>query len=420
MSPEVNKTVLDNGVRLISESLPSAYSTSVGLWVESGSRDEDPAQGGASHFIEHMAFKGTARRGPLEIARVIDRLGGHANAFTSKENTCFHGRALTEHLAEMVDVLVDIFAHPAYDPVELERERQVILQEIFAVEDTPDDLVHVLFGQNFWPDHPLGRPVLGTVETVTALGRDTVMERLAAAYVPANLVVAAAGALSHDDLLNLLAEPLGKLPVRPSPLDRRPPRHTPGLNVTARPSEQAHVVLGAPAPGAAEPERFASALLNIILGGNMSSRLFQEVRERRGLAYAVFSFQNTYADCGVQSVYLGVAPERAAEAVRVVMDEMARLGSEALDEAELADAKDHLKGSILLAAESTDTRMSRLAKNEFNFGRHKPLSEVIAELEAVTAEQVVALTRDILARDKLAVTVLGPVDPEALSREAGL
>lgn len=415
------KTVLDNGVRLLSETLPQAYSVALGLWVEVGSRDEPASLGGVSHFIEHMAFKGTARRDALTLAREIDRLGGHANAFTGKENTCFHARALAEHLPELGDILCDILLHPSYDPVELERERQVILQELSFVDDSPDELVHVLFSEAFWPGHALGRPILGTAETVGNLGRQAMLDYMDANYSPANLVVAAVGAVDHQRLVALLGDEFNALPTRPFAGRRTSPAVKPGLLVVRRDLEQVQVAMGAPAPANASPERFAAALLNTILGGSMSSRLFQEVRERRGLAYSIYSYLSSYSDVGMLGVSMGVAPDKAAEALAVALDEMERLAQPgAILHEELAHAKDHLKGSILLSAENPESRMSRLARNEFTFGRAVPMEEVIANIEAVEMEQLTALARDGLARNRLGVTVLGAVDETPLAKELGL
>ncbi len=416
---KVEKTVLPGGVRLVSESQPHAYSVTLGMWLEVGSRDEGPLQSGVSHFIEHMAFKGTAGRSALDIAREIDRLGGLANAFTSKENTCFHARALANHLPELCDLLTDLALRPALDPQEMEREREVILQEICSVEDTPDELVHVLFGQNFWPDHPLGRPVLGSEETVTALDRQAIQDYMRATYLPQATVISAVGNLEHQRLVDLLGETLMALPQRPSALARKPPVSRPGLHVIGRELEQVHLTLGTPAPSATSDERFVAALLNLILGGNMSSRLFQEVRERRGLAYAVYSYLSSYSDSGLLGVYLGVSPARAAEALRVVRQEMERLAAEPVGEHELADARESLKGSILLAAENPESRMSRLARNEYNFGRDVPLDEAVAQVEAVTAADLEGLAGRMLDTARLGVTVLGPVDEDSFRAEVG-
>jgi len=385
--------------------------------MEVGSRDEEPAQGGISHFIEHMAFKGTARRDALAIARELDRLGGLANAFTSKEFTCFHARTLASHLPDITDILSDIFLNPAFAPAELERERQVILQEISSVEDTPDELVHVLFGQQYWPGHSLGRPVLGSNQSVAGMSRADLQAYMAAGYAPQRLVVAAVGDLEHERLLELMGPALSGLSARPGADGRRPPREQPGLAVVPRASEQVHVAMGAPAPSAVDPDRFAAALLNVILGGNMSSRLFQEVREKRGLAYAVYSYLSSYSDCGLLGVYLGVAPGRSPEALAVVRAEMARLAAEPVGDEELAHAKEHTKGSILLAAENPENRMARLARNEFNFGREVTLEEVAAQVEAVQVADITRLAVRCLDPARLGVTVLGPAEAERLHRD---
>lgn len=415
----IEKTVLDNGVRILTERNPQAFSVTVGLWMEVGSRDEDPAHGGVSHFIEHMAFKGTARRSPLDIAREIDRLGGLANAFTSKEHTCYHARALANRLPEICDLLSDLLLNPTLDPAELERERDVILQEIGSVEDTPEDLVHVLFGEGFWPDHPLGRSVLGSEESVAALDRPAIQAYLTEHYRPRRAVVSAVGNLEHQQVLDLLGPTLAALPSGGQEPARTRPTVNPGLWLAQRDSEQAHLALGLAAPPSSAPERFAAALLNLILGGNMSSRLFQEVREKRGLAYSVYSYLSAYSDCGLLGIYLGVAPERAAEALSVVREELLRLANEPPQEHELLDAKENLTGAILLAAENPESRMSRIARNEYQFGRQVEPAEAAAQVEAVTMEQIADLAADLLRPENLGVMALGPLDQAALTQGLG-
>ncbi len=415
----IEKTVLDNGVRILTERNPQAFSVTVGLWMEVGSRDEDPAHGGVSHFIEHMAFKGTARRSPLDIAREIDRLGGLANAFTSKEHTCYHARALANRLPEICDLLSDLLLNPTLDPAELERERDVILQEISSVEDTPEDLVHVLFGEGFWPDHPLGRSVLGSVESVAALDRPAIQAYLSEHYRPRRAVVSAVGNLEHQQVLDLLGPTLAALPSGGQEPPRTRPTVSPGLWLAQRDSEQAHLALGLAAPSSSAPERFAAALLNLILGGNMSSRLFQEVREKRGLAYSVYSYLSAYSDCGLLGIYLGVAPERAAEALAVVREELLRLAGEPPQEHELLDAKENLTGAILLAAENPESRMSRIARNEYQFGRQVEPAEAAAQVEAVTMEQIADLAASLLRPENLGVMALGPLDQDALTQGLG-
>jgi len=413
----IEKTVLDNGVRVLTERIPQSFSVTMGLWIEVGSRDEDPPRSGISHFIEHMAFKGTDHRSPLDIAREIDRLGGQANAFTSKENTCFHARALAARLPELGDLLIDLLLRPAYSPDELERERSVILQEISYQEDTPDDLVHVLFGENFWPGHPLGRPVLGTAESVAGIDRGTILAYQKQHYQPEGLVVSAVGNLDHQQVVDLISEALGSMPMAPKAGKRSAPTSQPGLHVVPRPLEQVHMVLGHKAPSAVDEQRFAAALLNLILGGNMSSRLFQEVREKRGLAYSVYSFLSAYSDSGALGIYLGVSPDRAAEALRVARGEVEGLASGPISEEELADAKENLTGSILLSVENPESRMSRLARNEINFGCDIPVEDVVAQVETVSAEDVMSLAAQLLVPGELSATVLGATNAEELAKE---
>lgn len=412
------KTILDNGVRIVSERLPDAYSVTVGVWLQVGSRDEAPPLGGASHFIEHMAFKGTARRDPLQIAQEIDRLGGMANAFTSKEHTCFHARALTENMPQICDLLLDLVLSPAYDPTELERERQVILQEISAMEDAPDDLVHVLFGQSYWSGHPLGRPILGTAQSVANLDRQTLLGYLRASYRPQGLVVAAVGNLEHERLVDLVSGPLSKLEPVKGMAKRTAPRPNPELVIKSKDLEQVHVAFGMPAPSAEHPGRFAAAVVNLLLGGNMSSRLFQEVRERRGLAYSIYSYLTSYSDAGMMGIYMGVAPERALEAVSVVREEVAKLAKGPISKQELDDAKQNLRGSILLSTENPESRMSRLARNELLFKRFVPIDEVLEKIEAVDMAKAVGTAKEILGCGPGA-TILGPLGEDAAMRELG-
>lgn len=419
MATVTQKSVLDNGVRVVSESQPHAFSVTVGLWMEVGSRDESPANNGVSHFIEHMAFKGTQRRGTLDIAREIDRLGGMANAFTSREHTCFHCRALAKSLPQMCDLLTDIFLHSALEPQELERERGVILQEISGLEDTPDELVHVLFGERFWPGHPLGRSILGSQETIAALSRGDILAYLEGNYLPGRAVVSAVGNLEHQQVVDLVGPVLSALAARPAGGGRQPPQPQAGLHVVESDLEQVHVALGLPAPKSTDPRRYQLAILNLILGGNMSSRLFQEVRERRGLAYAVYSYLSSYRDAGLLGIYLGVAPERAVEALKVVREELQKLADSPVSPQELADSQENLTGAILLAAENPESRMSRLARNEYNFGRDVPLAEALEQVQAVTQEDLSRLATELLDQRRLAATVLGPVDEDALRRELG-
>ena len=413
-----NKTELDNGVRIVTERMEHVKSASVGIWVNVGSRDEAEQEGGISHLIEHMIFKGTNRRTALEIAKEIDGVGGMSNAFTSKEFTCFHAKVMSDHLPLVTDLLTDIFLESRFDPEDLERERQVILQEIKMVDDTPDELVHVMFAQHLWPGHPVGRPVMGTLGTVGAISRDDIRDYLKRAYLPTRIVISAAGDVDHQAICDLMGPAFSALPQVGPDTSRQPPRTARGLNSVDKGLEQMHVCLGSGFPSIQDERRFAAALLNIILGGNMSSRLFQEIREKRGLAYSVFSFFSAYLDTGMLGIYAGVEPRDARETVRLVLVELDRLLAGDISPQELAASQEHLKGNIILGAESVDNRMTRLAKNELTYNRQIEFDEVLDAVRRVTLDDVVALAREHLQPENLSLTALGPLGeadlPDAL------
>ena len=401
-------------MRIVSQEQPHAFSTSVGVWLALGSRDESKERAGLSHFLEHMAFKGTGRRSVLDIARQIDRLGGNINAFTSKEHTCFYGRAISSNLATMTDLLIDIAFNPLLRDDDLNVERNVILQEIAGVEDTPDDLAFVLFQNDFWPHHALGRSVLGYPETVAAFSVDDFKAYIGEYHKGPQVVIAAVGALSHNRLVDMLAPALSALPAHGAPGRSAAPVPSFGSRVVERDTEQEHIMLGFPGLSAAHPRRIELGLLNLVLGGNMSSRLFQEIRERRGLAYAVYSFLNPYDDSGLWSIYLGVPPERGAESLEVVRSEFKKLREQAVSADELNDAKQSLEGSILLAAENMESRASRLARSEFIFGRDIPLTEILSDLAKITVDDLQQLASEMLDESKLRVLALGPLKEEDL------
>ncbi len=411
----VKKTVLPNGVRVISQDVPHAFSVAFSLWWAVGSRDENDTNSGINHFLEHMAFKGTSHRSTLDIARQIDRLGGHANAFTSKEHTCFHGRALAASLEEMVDLFVDISLNPSLDGDELERERGVILQEIAGMEDTPDDLAFVLLQEDFWAKHPLGFSILGQPEIIESLRTEDMRRYIADYHVPSRLVITAVGNIEHQKFVDMLSPRLHALPSSEMLIERKVPTPNFGARAVLRDTEQEHLVIAAPGLPANHKGRMILALLNLILGGNMSSRLFQEVRERRGLAYSVYSFLHLQEDSGMCGIYLGVPPERANEALTVVRNELERLRSDPVSEQELADAKQSLKGGILLAAENMESKAARLARNEFTFGRHIGLREVLACLETVDIKDLGTLAQELLNPTCLRLLALGPSRLEELN-----
>lgn len=402
------KTVLPNGVRVVSEALPHFHSVSLGVWLNTGSRDETTSENGLAHFLEHMAFKGTTQRSALNLAQEFDQLGGTANAFTTKENTCFHGKVLADQLPRLFDLLSDIVLNPLYDAAELDKERQVVLQEIYTAEDTPDDYVHDLFGRCFWGDSAFGRPIMGQVETVSGFARPLLLEYRRTHYLPQRLVIAAAGRLEHEQLVDMAGTVFGNLSNDLPGGDRPPVATQPGYHHYERDLEQVHLVLGGPAPAAGENTRFVAVLLNLILGGNMSSRLFQEIRENLGLCYAIYSFLHCYSDTGLLGINAAVSPDRLETVLAIIHQEMRKLREETVSPAELQAALDYSRASFYLSAEDSDNRMLRLAKNEINFGRYLSYEEVLAHLAAVTPEQIRDMAQIWLDPDTWQTVCLGP------------
>jgi predicted Zn-dependent peptidase len=408
MTPAADKTTLKNGIRIVTLRMPHFRSVSMGVWVDVGARDETLNESGLSHLIEHMIFKGTKRRSAFQIAKEFDAIGGHTNAFTSMETTCYHAKVLDNHLESMVDILSDIFLYSVFDASELNREKPVILQEIGMMEDSPDDYIHQLAGNAFWGDHALGRSILGPPENIQRFKADTLKEFFSRLYQPERIIISAAGNLSHQQIVDLVGTEFEKIkPGNGFPERSRPQTQT-GLYLYHRDLEQSHICLSVPGLSILDPRRFAGSLLNTILGGNMSSRLFQEIREKRGLAYAVYSFVASYADAGMFGTYAAVEPGKGIETVRLMQRELIRLQGTAVDENEISDAKEFTKGSLLMAAESTDHQMVRLAQNEMHLGRHVPMAEIIAEIESVTPKDILALARDLLDDRQMTLTVLGP------------
>ncbi|MBU0515733.1 MAG: insulinase family protein [Proteobacteria bacterium] len=408
-------SVLDNGVRVITETLPSTYSVSVGVWVDSGSRDEADDVAGISHFIEHMVFKGTGRRSALDIAKQIDRIGGMANAFTSKEHTCFHAKVLRDHLPVMVDLLADLFLASVFDPVEVDREKQVVIQEIKMVEDAPEEFIHVLFGRHFFDDNPLGRPVSGTIDTVAGLDRERLIRHMGDHYLPRRVVIAAAGAVEHDHFLDILRPLFAVLNQRPEPPRPLKPELRPSIEVYPRDLEQVHLCLGTLGPAVTDEDLYPTTLLNVILGGNMSSRLFQEVRENRGLAYSICSFLSSYVEIGSLGVYVAVDPATTHQTLEIIIEQLRGLLRGDIEAAELGAAKEHIKGSILLSAENSDNRMTRLARNLIHFDRYIPYETVIEKIEAVTPDDVQRVAEKFIRPRYLNLVVLGPIAKNAFN-----
>ena len=410
------RDVFDNGVRLITETMDHVRSVSVGVWLTRGSRHEPPEHGGIAHFVEHMLFKGTTTRSAQDIAQEVDCLGGHLDAFTSKEYAGYYIKVLDEHLSKAIDVLSDLVLNPAFASADVEREKKVILEEIKMVEDTPDDLVHELFTQSFWDGHPLGRPILGSPESVEALTSDVLRTYFDGTYTAGSLVIVAVGNVTHERMRELVVPAFGPLPAWSSATNERPPAVLPQALVRTKELEQSHVCLGTSSYPQNHDDRYAAYVLNTMLGGSMSSRLFQNVREKRGLAYAVFSNLSAYRDAGSLTVYAGCANEAVREVVTLVVQELRGMKVEP-PEAELRRAKDHLKGSLMLSLESTSSRMSNLARQEMYFDRQFSLDETLDSIEHVSAADVVRVARDLFANGSLGATVLGQTDGLELSKE---
>jgi predicted Zn-dependent peptidase len=403
----IRKSVLPNGIRVLTEAMPQVVSASIGIWVENGSRYETRTENGVSHFIEHLLFKGTKRRTAAQIAEEIDAVGGVLNAFTGKEYTCYYAKVLGQDLGLATDVLADIFLESIFDPAEIDRERQVVLQEISQAEDTPDDYIGDLFTLRMWEGHPLALPIFGSVETVNSMNRELLTSFMAARYRAERVFIAAAGQVDHDALVRNCTELFGRIEGNGRVETIAPPQTHPGVLNQEKKLEQAHLCIGGPGISQSDPHRYASYVLNTALGGGMSSRLFQEVRERRGRVYSIYSFTSGFLDCGYLAIYAGTNPGWVEEVLEVTVKELAKVARDGLLVAELARAKSQLKGNMLLGMESTDSRMNRLARNEVYFRRDVPLDELAAGIDAVTNDQVVELASACFRRDRMSMVLLG-------------
>jgi predicted Zn-dependent peptidase len=397
--------------------MPHVRSVSIGVWLARGSRHESAEQSGIAHFVEHMLFKGTNTRSAEDIAQTVDSIGGQMDAFTAKEYASYYFKVLDEHLPLAVEVLADIVMNPAFREGDIGREKKVVLEEIKMVEDTPDDLVHELFTESFWQGHPLGRPILGTKETVESLTQDGLRQYFTSTYCAPNLIIAAVGNIEHQQVRDLVMRAFNGLPTDSSPISDAPPLVVPVTLIRNKELEQSHVCLGTSSYPQDHDDRYSSYVLNTVLGGSMSSRLFQNVREKRGLAYAVFSGLSAYRDAGSITVYAGCANDAVDELIDVVIGELRRIKDEPLPDSELRRAKDHLKGSLMLNLESTSSRMSHLARQEIYFDRQFGLDETLVGVERVTPEDVQRVARDLFADGSLAATVLGAVNGLQIPRE---
>ncbi len=413
----VSRTVLPGGLRVVTEFLPAVRSVALGIWVGVGSRDEDHAHAGATHYLEHLLFKGTRRRTALEISAEMDAAGGEMNAFTAKEYTCYYARVLDADLPLAVDILSDMVTSSLITPKDVDAERNVVLEEIAMNEDDPSDTVHEAFTSKLFGDTPLGRPILGTTDSINAITRDQIVEHYQARYTPEHLVVAAAGNLDHDTVVELVRQAFGPAldraaePALPRLTGDHQDGPTVGVGTTliSRGIEQANLVLGCEALARTDERRFALGVLNAAFGGGMSSRLFQEVREKRGLAYSVYSFSGQHADTGMWGIYVGCLPSKADEVLAICRDEIARVVDSGLTDAELARGKGQVRGSIVLSLEDPSSRMSRLGKSELVYPRLEPVDEVLSAIDGVGHDDIRAIAADILTRPK-ALAVVGPFD----------
>ncbi len=414
----IRRQKLPNGLTIITEQMQHIRSASIGIWLQTGSRDEDAEWNGISHFIEHMVFKGTKHRTAEEIARQVDSIGGNLDAFTAKECICFNVKVLDEHVPTALDILSDLVLHPNFDPADISRERGVILEEIKMDEDNPDYLVHEIFTQNFFKDHPLGKPILGTKETVKRFEREPVVKAYGHRFAPGNIIVSAAGNLDHDKFVELVTKQFEHMKPSTNGFHSSAPKTFSRITLRNKKAlEQVQLCLGVPSHPIAHEKRHAGYILNTLLGGGMSSRLFQNIRERQGLAYSIYSDLNPYRDTGCMAVYAGTSLASASKVVQSVIGEFRSLKATPVPEEELRRSKAQLKGSLMLSLESSSARMANLARQEMYFDRFYDLDELIAKIEAVTVEDLSALANEFFQTESVAVTVLGNLPGLKITRD---
>lgn len=423
-SRNIRRTELPNGLVILTERMEHVRSVSMGVWVKTGSRDELPEINGVSHFVEHMVFKGTKSRSAQNIAKEVDAIGGNLDAFTSKETICFNMKVLDEHVPKALDVLTDLVTQPVFAPDDIGRECKVVLEEIKMDEDNPDMLVHEIFTQSFWKDHPLGKPILGTRETVKRFEQGMLFDFYGGRFQGNNMIFSAAGNLDHDAFVTLVAEKLAHLPASASldgdlilPLGAKPKVHARIVSKQKKSLEQLQLCMGVPAPAVNDEQRYAVALLNTILGGGMSSRLFQNVREDRGLAYSIFSEVNSFRDTGSLCVYAGTSAQNAEQVIRLTVDEFRRLKDVPVPEEELQRAKDQLKGNILMSLESSGALMSNLARQEMYFQHFYAVPEILEQVGQVTSADLMRMAERLFVPESVAVAMLGNLNGLKITRE---
>jgi len=414
----VRREVLPNGLTILTEEMQQIRSTSIGIWIKTGSRHEESERNGISHFVEHMLFKGTTSRSAQDIARQVDSIGGNMDAFTAKECICFNIKILDEHLPIAMDILSDLVLNPVFAAKDILRERGVILEEIKMDEDSPDYLVHEIFTQNFWKDHPLGKRILGTKETVRKFEQAMLFDYYCGFFYPGNMIISAAGSLNHERFAELVRRKFSHLTPRQNGFKQTAPQTFSKIIARNKKSlEQVQICMGVPALHIADDRRYVAYVLNTLLGGGMSSRLFQNIRENQGLCYAIYSDLNSYRDTGCLSVFAGTSQEWAPKVVESVVGEFRNLKTESVSDEELNRAKAQLKGSLMLSLESSTARMSNLARQEMYFDRFFSLDEIIERIESVSADQLQRMSEELFAQEKIAVTVLGNLDGLKISPE---
>jgi len=408
------KTLLPNGVRIITEEIDHVRSAAIGIWVGAGSRDEREGFEGISHFIEHMFFKGTEHRSARALAESLEAVGGQLNAFTTKEYTCYYAKILDEDLDLAIDVLSDMFFSSLFDEKEIEKEKNVVIEEIKMYEDSPDELIHDVFSEHVWNDHPLGKPILGTEESIRSLSRDKIMHFLTEHYAPDNVVISVAGKIKHEDVVAKLSPHFGTFKRG----GRRVLEETPNGHTIEyyqkKDTEQMHIILGVPGLGQDDEDIYAMHIFNNILGGGLSSRLFQEIREQRGLAYSVYSYHSTYVDTGLFAIYAGTSPKKTQEVIVCILEELMEMKKKGISVEELVRTKAQIKGGLYLGLEAVSSRMSRLGKTELTYNRVLSPEEVVEKLEKVTQEDVLRLIGRLWQKDKISIMTLGPAGHEVV------
>lgn len=409
------KTTLPNGLRVLTEAMPAVRSATVGIWADVGSSVESHARRGISHLVEHMLFKGTQRRSARQIAETMDGVGGNLNAFTDKETTCYYAKVIDRHVPLALDVLADMFLHSTFDTVELGKEQKVILEEIKMYDDSPDELIHDVFLQTMWSGSNLGEPTIGFANTVMAIGPDDLRAHMRTHYAPNSVVIAAAGNVEHDRFVELVVEQFAGFDGACALPEPERPATTPATSVRFKESEQAYVVMGTRGIDIRDDRRYALSLLDTVLGGGMSSRLFQEIREQRGLVYSVYSFQAAYRAAGLFGVYAGTSAENVQACIDVIVEQFARVRNASIESDEFALAKEHIKGNLTLSLESSSSRMIRLGRNEFALGRHVTPEEIEQRIDAVTPEDVQQLARELLVEENLGLCIIGPLEESQIA-----